>query len=77
MPLLIEQLCTWDKRLDVYVSCIQYPGTDPRQQVAKQGPGEPEAALEAAVIQAQLQENVVGFPKLCASGELDGPGQDL
>ncbi len=27
-----------------------YPGTDPRQQVVKKGPGEPEVVLDAAVI---------------------------
>ncbi len=36
-----------------------YPGTDPWQQVIKKGPGEPEIALEAAVIQAQ---DLVEFP---------------
>ncbi len=38
-----------------------YPGTDLWQHVVKQGPGEPEAALEVAVIQAQ---QVVEFLKL-------------
>ncbi len=43
-----------------------YPGTDPWQQVVKQGPGEPAVALEVAVIQAQ---KMVEFPKLCVSLE--------
>ncbi len=42
-----------------------YPGTNPRQQVAKQGPGEPEVAQGAAVIRAQLLERVVEVVKIC------------
>ncbi len=38
---------------------------EPQQQVIKQGPGEPEVEVEAAVIQAQLQQKVMEFPKLC------------
>ncbi len=47
---------------------VGYPGTSSWRQVVKQGPVEPEGALEVAAVQAQQLVS-----ELCASGGLDEP----